>query len=159
MKGSATRRGLLLAAGIAACAAVQAADINARAEVALNSAARVDAPRVTYKDHGAFANGSRPLDLHPPRPGSLTAKMEAANRMAPYLGLGWGSVASARFKFFADVGVVLGGSGRTADCTWLNPGQCPVLQNQTRAEQAALDDSLRSFKAYPALNIGVTLGF
>ena len=147
MKGSATRRGLLLAAGIAACAAVQAADINARAEVALNSTARVDAPQVSYKDYGKS------------RPGSLTAKMEAANRMAPYLGLGWGSVASARFNFFADVGVVLVGSGRTADCTWLNPGQCPVLQNQTRAEQAALDDSLRSFKAYPALNIGVTLGF
>ena len=148
MDRSVIRRVLLLAAGIAACAAVQAADINAPAEVALNSAARIDAAQVSNKDYGTFANRSR-----------LTAKMEAANRMAPYLGLGWGSVASARFNFFADVGVVLVGSGRTADCTWLNPGQCPVLQNQTRAEQAALDDSLRSFKAYPALNIGVTLGF
>jgi hypothetical protein len=34
-----------------------------------------------------------------------------------------------------------------------------VLQSQAASEQGALEDKLHRFKAFPVLNIGVTIGF
>jgi hypothetical protein len=88
--------------------------------------------------------------------GGISAKVETGSRSAPYLGLGKGVVPGAGPNFYADVGVMLTGIPSTAlslDCTGLGVGQCLALQNQnTTAEQSA-------FRAYPALNIGITFGF
>jgi hypothetical protein len=95
-------------------------------------------------------------------PGSVNAKVEAGNKAAPYLGVGWGNVAGAGVNFYADLGVMFMGSPKatlTADCTGLSAGQCSALQGQAASEQGALEDKLHRFKAYPVLSIGVTIGF
>jgi hypothetical protein len=95
-------------------------------------------------------------------PGSLNATVEPGRRAAPYLGVGWGNVAGAGVNFYADLGLMFMGSPKarlTADCSGLTGAQCTTLQNQTAAEQADLEDRLKRFKAYPVLNLGVTIGF
>lgn len=95
-------------------------------------------------------------------PGSLTATVEPGRRAAPYLGVGWGNVAGAGINFYADLGLMFMGSPKArlnADCSGLSGAQCTTLQSQAAAEQADLEDRLKRFKAYPVLNIGLTIGF
>ena len=95
-------------------------------------------------------------------PGSFSATVEPSKRAAPYLGIGWGNVAGAGVNLYADLGVLFMGSPKatlTADCAGLSGTQCSALQSQVAAEQARLEDELKRFKAYPVLNIGVTIGF
>lgn len=95
-------------------------------------------------------------------PGSFDATVEAGRRAAPYLGIGWGNVAGAGVNFYADLGVMLMGSPRatlSANCAGLSGAQCTTLRNGAATQQAELEDKLKSFKAYPVLNLGVTVGF
>ena len=95
-------------------------------------------------------------------PGSLSATVKPGRQAAPYLGVGWGNVAGAGVNFYADLGVMFMGSPKatlSADCTGLSGAQCTVLQSQAANEQADLEDRLKRFKAYPVLNIGLTIGF
>jgi hypothetical protein len=95
-------------------------------------------------------------------PGSFNATVKSGNQAAPYLGVGYGNVAGAGINFYADLGVMFMGSPKatlTADCSGLSAGQCSSLQSQATAEQARLEEELKRFKAYPVLNIGVTIGF
>ena len=45
------------------------------------------------------------------------------------------------------------------DCSGLSASQCATLQGQAAAEQSRVEDQLKRFKAYPVLNIGLTIGF
>src|SRR3954453_1196640 len=148
----------------------------------------VDTSNVSYKGDAKLSNQNVLLDFHPlgpifrltgvvilndnkyeptgrpsnGGPGTINAKVEAGNRAAPYLGVGWGNVAGAGVNFYADLGVMFMGSPKatlSADCTGLSAGQCSALQSQTASEQGALEDKLHRFKAYPVLNIGITIGF
>src|SRR5262249_7126479 len=147
----------------------------------------VDTSNVTYKGDAKLSNLNALLDFHPMGPvfrltgglilndnkyeatgrpnvgpGSINAKVEAGNKAAPYLGVGWGNVAGAGVNFYADLGVMVVGSRKatlTPDCTGLSAAQCSALQSQAASEQGALEDKLHRFKAYPVLNIGVTIGF
>ncbi|MBW8907115.1 MAG: hypothetical protein JF611_15890 [Betaproteobacteria bacterium] len=148
----------------------------------------VDTSNVSYKGDAKLSNLNALLDFHPlgpifrltggvilndnkyeatgrpsnGGPGTINAKVEAGNRAAPYLGVGWGNVAGAGVNFYADLGVMFMGSPKatlSADCTGLSAGQCSALQSQTASEQGALEDKLHRFKAYPVLNIGITIGF
>jgi len=95
-------------------------------------------------------------------PGSFSATVQPEYRAAPYLGIGWGNVAGAGLNFYADVGVMFMGAPKatlSADCAGLSAAQCAALQSQAAAEQANLEDQLKHFKAYPVLNIGLTIGF
>ena len=47
----------------------------------------------------------------------------------------------------------------TANCSGLSAAQCTALQNQAGSEQSALQDKINSFKVYPVLSIGFTIGF
>src|SRR3982751_1365548 len=96
------------------------------------------------------------------QPGSVDARVESGRTAAPYLGIGYGNVAGTGINFYADAGVMFMGTPKatiTANCAGLTPGQCTALQTQTASEQQALQDKLDRFKAYPVLNIGVTIGF
>jgi len=148
----------------------------------------VNTSNVAYKGDAKLSNLNTLLDFHPLGPtfrltgglifndnkyeatgtstsgvpGSVKAKVEAGNKAAPYVGVGWGNVAGAGFNFYADLGVMFMGSPKatlTADCTGLSAAQCSALQGQTASEQAQLEDKLHRFKAYPVLSIGVTIGF
>lgn len=95
-------------------------------------------------------------------PGSFNATVESGRRAAPYVGIGWGNVAGMGVNFYADLGVMFMGSPKAtinADCTGLTAAQCTALQNQAATEQSRLQDELKSFKAYPVLNLGITIGF
>jgi hypothetical protein len=95
-------------------------------------------------------------------PGSFNATVKSGKRAAPYLGVGWGNVAGMGVNFYADLGVMFMGSPKAtlnADCSGLSASQCATLQSQATAEQARLEDELKRFKAYPVLNIGLTIGF
>ena len=95
-------------------------------------------------------------------PGSLRGTVEAGRSAAPYLGVGWGTVAGAGVNFYADLGVMFMGSPKanlSADCTGLSGAQCTSLNNQVAAEQGRLEDELKRFKYYPVLNLGLTIGF
>ncbi|HEX7052330.1 MAG TPA: hypothetical protein VF211_00170 [Burkholderiales bacterium] len=94
--------------------------------------------------------------------GSFDATVEPGRRAAPYIGIGWGNVAGAGINFYADLGVMFMGSPKArlrADCGGLSAGQCATLQNEVAAEEARLEDELKHFKAFPVLNIGLTIGF
>jgi hypothetical protein len=149
---------------------------------------KVDTSNATYDGDAKLSNLNALLDFHPlgpvfrltggvifndnkytatgrpanGAPGSFTAKVEGQHRAAPYLGVGWGNVAGAGINLYADLGVMFMGTPKAtlnADCTGLSGSQCSSLQNQVTAEQAALEDKLNRFKAYPVLNIGITIGF
>lgn len=95
-------------------------------------------------------------------PGSFNASVEPGRRAAPYLGIGWGNVAGAGVNFYADLGVMFMGSPKArlnANCAGLSASQCTSLQSQVAAEQSRLEDELKRFKAYPVLNLGLTIGF
>jgi hypothetical protein len=94
--------------------------------------------------------------------GSFNATVESGKTAAPYLGVGWGNVAGMGVNFYADLGVMFMGTPKasiSANCSGLSGAQCTTLQNQVATEQQNLQDKLDRFKAYPVLNIGVTIGF
>jgi hypothetical protein len=96
------------------------------------------------------------------QPGSFNATVESGRSTAPYLGIGFGNVAGAGIGFYADLGVMFMGEPKasiSANCSGLSAAQCSTLQSQTAAEQQRLQDELKNFKAYPVLNIGITIGF
>ena len=93
--------------------------------------------------------------------GSYSASVKG-NSAAPYLGVGWGRVAGMGINWYADLGAMFMGSPKatiTANCGGLSAAQCTALQNQAAAEQSALQDKINSFKIYPVLSIGFTIGF
>lgn len=92
--------------------------------------------------------------------GSYSASVKG-NSAAPYLGVGWGRVAGMGINWYADLGAMFMGSPKatiTANCAAPGAG-CTALQNQAAAEQSALQDKINSFKVYPVLSIGFTIGF
>jgi hypothetical protein len=95
--------------------------------------------------------------------GSVSAEVKGKRSVAPYLGVGYGNVAGAGFNFYSDVGVILQGGAKAdvqATCgSALTPAQCSQLQSDVAAERARLGDSVNGFKAYPVLNVGLTIGF
>lgn len=148
----------------------------------------VDTSNATYNGDVKLSNLSGLLDFHPLGPsfrltggvilndnkyqatgrptngiaGSFDATVESRRRAAPYLGIGWGNVSGAGINFYADLGVMFMGSPRatlTANCSGLSASQCTQVQNAAAAQQAELEDKLKHFKAYPVLNLGITIGF
>ena len=93
--------------------------------------------------------------------GTLNATVKG-NSAAPYLGVGWGRVAGMGVNWYADLGAMFMGSPKatiTANCSGLSAAQCTALQNQASSEQSALQDKVNSFKVYPVISIGFTIGF
>lgn len=94
--------------------------------------------------------------------GSFDATVKPAHRAAPYLGIGWGNVSGTGVNFYADLGVMLMGSPKAsinANCSGLSPAQCSAVQSEAARQQAELEDKLKGFRAYPVLNLGLTIGF
>lgn len=112
---------------------------------------------VIFNDNKYEATG-RPSGI----PGSFDATVKPGRRAAPYLGIGWGNVAGAGVNFYADLGVMFMGSPKadlSANCGGLSAGDCATLQSRVAAEEGRLEDELKGFKAYPVLNLGLTIGF
>jgi hypothetical protein len=94
--------------------------------------------------------------------GALSGTVEAGKSAAPYLGVGWGTVAGAGVNFYFDLGIMFMGTPKAtlaANCGSLSPAQCAALRSQVAAEQARLQDELDNAKYYPVVNFGLTVGF
>ncbi len=95
--------------------------------------------------------------------GSLGGTLKPGNRVAPYLGIGYGNVAGFGVNFYFDLGVAFLGSPKASlgvNCgPALSTVQCSQLQSNVGAEQARLESEVSSYKYYPVANIGVTIGF
>ncbi|GAA5177555.1 hypothetical protein GCM10025771_14910 [Niveibacterium umoris] len=96
--------------------------------------------------------------------GSVAGEVTVGNKAAPYLGIGYGNVATTGVNFYFDLGVMFQGSPKTslnATCGSAIVGTpaCTQLQQDTAAEQAKLSDELKRFQYYPVANIGITVGF
>jgi hypothetical protein len=93
---------------------------------------------------------------------SISGSVKSGKSAAPYLGVGYGNVSGLGVNFYADLGIMFQGSPRatvTANCGSLTGASCTAVQNEAAAQQARLEDELKRFKAYPVLNIGLTVGF
>jgi hypothetical protein len=87
--------------------------------------------------------------------GALSGTVEAGKSAAPYLGVGWGTVAGTGVNFYFDAGIMYMGSPKatlSASCGSLSPAQCAALQSR-------LQDELDKAKYYPVVNFGLTIGF
>jgi len=95
--------------------------------------------------------------------GTLTAKV-SFNKIAPYLGIGWGKRESKGFGMTGDIGVLFQGSpklemtatGPITDPS--NPLHSQFTADLERERQSAQDD-LSDFKMYPVLGIGLSYRF
>ncbi|MDO6385063.1 MULTISPECIES: hypothetical protein [Uliginosibacterium] len=95
--------------------------------------------------------------------GSATGQVKSGNSLAPYLGVGYGSVSGAGIGFYADLGAYYMGSPTSTlnvSCgSALNAAQCSQLQSDVAAEKTKFDDKISKYKWYPVLSLGVTVGF
>jgi hypothetical protein len=95
--------------------------------------------------------------------GSLSGQIKTGNSAAPYLGIGYGTVAGTGVNFYFDLGVMFQGSPKatlTATCgAGLPAVACAQLQSDVAAEAVRLQNDVNRFKYYPVANIGVTIGF
>jgi len=109
---------------------------------------------------GVILNDNR-YDLRAVRSGgTLTGTVEAGRSAAPYLGIGWGTVAGTGINFYADLGIMFMGSPKaTLQANCAPSAACTALQNEAAAEERRLEDELKQLKYYPVLNIGLTVGF
>ncbi len=85
----------------------------------------------------------------------VTAKVDF-RKVSPYLGVGWGaSPKSAGFSFQADLGVMFQGSPRTSVTT-----NIPTVTAANLAQaNADLSNSLKNFRYYPVVSIGIGYTF
>lgn len=86
-------------------------------------------------------------------------------RVAPYLGIGWGSAPGASGKGWslaADLGAIFQGSPRSrlasTGCTAPEP-TCTRFAQDVAQENRALADELDQFKVYPVVRVGIAYRF
>ena len=99
-------------------------------------------------------------------PASDVGSFDAAvdfNKAAPYFGIGYGRPINSGLSLIFDLGVMSQGSPKSkinVTCgAGTPPATCTALQNDARAEQSKLDESLHSFKYYPVISLGLAYTF
>ncbi|HYM36269.1 MAG TPA: hypothetical protein VET48_12775 [Steroidobacteraceae bacterium] len=97
--------------------------------------------------------------------GSLNGTLKFGNSIAPYVGLGYGNVVSAkhRVSFLFDVGAVYGGTpdvSIVATCgAGVPPATCTQLQNDTAVEIQKLKNNASNVEWYPVVSLGLGIRF
>jgi len=79
-------------------------------------------------------------------------------KYVPYAGIGYGRPISSGFSLTFDLGVIFQGSP-TATLTGTCTGTCTGFQNDVAAQQASLNDSIKNFRYYPVLSLGLAYTF
>jgi hypothetical protein len=119
---------------------------------------------------GLIANSNKLDVIGRPRSGSsfpqdstLTGTVKSGRSLAPYLGVGYGNVWTKGVNFYVDLGVMFQGTPKVdlnATCgASLTPAQCAQAQSEVEAEERRVRDDVKSFRYYPVLNLGITVGF
>ena len=110
---------------------------------------------------GANPSGSLTINgftYAPGEVGSLQGTV-AFNKVAPYLGIGWGNpVAKGKgWGMTSDIGVLFQGSPKTTlTATCGTVPDCAALQTRTAAENTKLQNDLSSFKFWPVISLGIS---
>ena len=97
--------------------------------------------------------------------GSLTGEIKFGNSVAPYVGIGYGNVASDkhRITFLFDLGATYGGTpavSLSAQCAAGLPANvCTQLQSDAAVEIQKLQNNTSSIQWYPVINIGLGIRF
>lgn len=84
------------------------------------------------------------------------------NKIAPYLGVGWGNaVQSAGWNFVADLGVMYQGNANVSVTTntTLTGAALAQLEAEVANKQRDLENTLSKYKFYPVATIGVSYRF
>ncbi len=84
------------------------------------------------------------------------------NSVAPYAGLGWGSVSGFGLGVVVDIGVMLQGSPKVSMGTTQTLPDASAqqqLEADLAQEEGELEDDLKSFRFYPVVSLGVRFGF
>lgn len=92
--------------------------------------------------------------------GEIDAKIDF-NKIAPYLGIGWGNAVAKGWGFTADLGVLFQGKPKV-DLTnrGCNLGdECATLASDLEAEEDELRDEAKDFRYYPVIRVGLTYKF
>jgi hypothetical protein len=82
--------------------------------------------------------------------------------ISPYVGLGFGNAANRRRRlaFAFDLGVIYHGAPQvTMQAIASNPAQQSALDRDVDAEVADIEDSMKSFKIYPVITLGLSYRF
>ncbi len=94
--------------------------------------------------------------------GSFDAQVDF-KKGAPYFGIGYGRAINSGWSLILDLGVLFQGSARSridATCGAATPAlTCNQMKSDAAAEQSKLDDSLRNYKYYPVLSLGLAYTF
>ncbi|TXT23050.1 MAG: outer membrane protein domain-containing protein [Gallionellaceae bacterium] len=78
------------------------------------------------------------------------------DKVAPYLGIGWGRTPkNTGLSFTSDIGVMFQGTPKGAVTTNIGAATAADIANAN----ASLNDSLKNFKIYPVLSIGIGYTF
>lgn len=87
------------------------------------------------------------------------------NKTVPYVGLGWGNLASSRgLHFTSDLGALITGSPNASvsvvcSAAGQSAGVCPALANDVAAEQTKLQNDVHRLTFWPVFRIGVGFAF
>src|SRR3977135_2815842 len=98
-------------------------------------------------------------------PTSQVSSFDAAvdfNKAAPYFGIGYGRPINRGLSLIFDLGVMSQGSPKSkidVTCGTAGGARCTQLQNDAKAEESQLDDSLHKFKYYPVISLGLAYTF
>lgn len=91
--------------------------------------------------------------------GSVAGQVDF-KKLAPYLGIGWGSSAGSGFTLVSDIGILFQGKPRSQLTVTCGSGvNCTQLTSDVDAVQAKLDDALKNFRYYPVASIGIGYRF
>jgi hypothetical protein len=96
---------------------------------------------------------------------SVDAKISLPNKVAPYLGIGWGNAVKPgnRFAFSLNLGVMFTGSPEvdlSADIDPSVPNDIRQdIERDIEAERKEIEDDINGFGVYPVLSIGASYHF
>lgn len=93
----------------------------------------------------------------PSQIGSLVGSL-GTSQFAPYVGIGWGDATGVGIGFTADLGVAVHGTPDVALRATGPIGSNQTFQSNLEAELVDINDEVKSFKVYPVLNLGLSLG-
>lgn len=96
--------------------------------------------------------------------GSVDAKISLPNKVAPYLGIGWGNAVKPgnRFAFSLNLGLMFTGSPQVdlnANITENDPDIRRQIERDIEAEKDNIEDDISGIGIYPVLSIGASYHF
>lgn len=102
---------------------------------------------------GTFNNAGVAIAMAPGEYANATVDFD---KVAPYLGVGWGrSPKNCGLSFTSDIGVMFQGTPKGSVTTNIGAATAADIANAN----ASLNDSLKNFRIYPVLSIGIGYTF